>query len=104
MNQINKDAVTGKGLVDVAMPLFLIVYCLLTMIFTTGLFVYHSSLISRSLTTKEELKGTFKNTIGNPYQRSCVINVKRIFCQKISQPNMLEKIRRKIKQKELAVI
>lgn len=85
------------------MPLFLIIYCLLTMIFTTGLLIYHTSLITRNLTTKEELKGTFKNRSGNPYRRSCAVNYKRVFCARLPQPSILGKIRQKRKLKLLAV-
>ncbi len=82
------------------MPLFLIIYCFLSMIFTTGLLIYHTTLVVRNLTTKEELKGIYKNAYGNPYRRSCLKNIYKLFCSKNSYPCLLEKIRRKINEKE----
>lgn len=71
------------------------------MIFTTGLLIYHTSLICRNLTTKEELKGTFKNNFGNPFRKSCGENVYKIFCYRNPFPSLLQKIRKKIKEKEI---
>jgi len=74
------------------------------MIFTTGLLIYHTSLIVKNLTTKEELKRSYKNNFGNPHRRSCCENFRRIFFGNIPKYNLLHKIKLKIELKELKVI
>ena len=73
------------------------------MIFTTGLFIYHTSLIYRNLTTKEELKGAYKNIFGNPFNEGFSRNFRKILCPKLPFPCLLEKIRMKIFKKYLKV-
>ena len=60
--------------------MFIIIYCGLSMIFTTHLLLYHTGLIIRNLTTKEELKKFYNNVFGNPYRRSCCLNCKIVLC------------------------
>lgn len=60
--------------------MFIIIYCGLSMIFTTHLLLYHTGLIIRNLTTKEELKKFYNNVFGNPYRRSCCLNCKMVLC------------------------
>ena len=55
---------------DVIMSLYLILYVILTMVFTTGLLIYHIKIVRNNMTTKEELKKYFLNPFDNPYQRS----------------------------------
>ena len=43
------------------MSLYIIIYEGLTMVFVTGLFIYHTKLVLKNMTTKEELKKHFKN-------------------------------------------
>lgn len=85
------------------MPIFLIIYCFFTMIFTTGLLIYHSSLIWRNLTTKEELKSSFKNIYGNPYSRGLCGNIRKILCPRLNNPDILVKIREKISEKIIQI-
>lgn len=73
------------------------------MIFTTGLLIYHTTLIIRNLTTKEELKGTFKNIFKNPYRRGLFRNLKNIFCPKITKPSLLEKMSIKVYAKKTVI-
>ena len=63
----NKDAALVG---DVIISLYLIIYVLLTMIFTTGLLLYHIKIVKNNMTTKEELKKYFLNPFGNPYYRN----------------------------------
>ncbi len=66
------------------------------MIFTTGLLFYHLNLIYRNLTTKEELKPyLYKKPVGNPHQRKLGKNCEQSLTPKLSNPSMLEKVRRK---------
>ena len=54
---------------DVIVSLLIIIYSLLSMIFVTGLLIYHIKLTCRNTTTREDLKAFFVNTFGNPYER-----------------------------------
>lgn len=49
--------------------IFTIIISFISAIFVTGLFGYHTMLVSKNTTTKEELKFLFKNIAGNPYAR-----------------------------------
>jgi hypothetical protein len=68
------------------------------MIFTTGLFIYHTSLITSNLTTKEELKRVYNNPYGNPFNKNFKMNIKNAFCPRTTKPTMLEKLRINIKR------
>lgn len=68
------------------------------MIFTSGLFFYHSNLIIKNLTTKEELKNVFNNVLGNPFKRSVCMNIKITLCPTLSQPSLIKKIINKMKR------
>lgn len=52
------------------MSLYIIIYEGITMIFVTGLFIYHSKLIMRNTTTKEDIKSFWENPEGNPYLKN----------------------------------
>jgi len=53
------------------------------MLFITGLLGYHIFLVSTNITTKEELKNSFKVFPYNPYRRSnCCGNWSLLFCNK----------------------
>ena len=52
------------------MSLYLIIFEGISMIFVTGLLVYHYKLIVRNMTTKEEIKSYFENPTGNPFNRN----------------------------------
>lgn len=63
--------------------IFVIILNFFMMIFVTGLFIYHTILICVNLTTKEELKKTYKKPINNPYNRSLLSNINKICCPKV---------------------
>ena len=75
---------------SVIMSLYLIIYVLLTMIFTTGLLFYHIRIVKNDMTTKEELKKFFKNPFGNPYQRSTKSDFHSIIFPKISKKSLID--------------
>ena len=75
---------------DVIISLYLIIYVLLTMIFTTGLLFYHIKIVKNDMTTKEELKKFFKNPFGNPYQRGMTNNFSTIIFPKIGKKNLMD--------------
>ena len=45
------------------------------MIFVTGLFIYHSKLVLKNTTTKEDIKSYWDNSQGNPYYRNKELNM-----------------------------
>ena len=76
--EINK---TSKAMSYSICSLFVIMYCFIKMLFITGLLGYHTFLVNNNITTKEELKNTFKDTPqGNPYTRECTKNWSLLFC------------------------
>ena len=75
-NQNIKNNIAAFALSKVIISLYIIIYCGLVMIFVTGLFLYHSKLILKNATTKEDLKHFWANPQGNPYTRkSKIINI-----------------------------
>lgn len=60
------------------------------MIFTTGLLIYHSRLVSNNMTTKEELKQFFLNPFGNPYKRKCCTNCLNVLCPRKNKKSLLD--------------
>jgi hypothetical protein len=54
-------------LIELLSTLFTIIFLGCTMIFTTGLWIYHIKLICRNMTTKEEIKKLIFDNIGNTY-------------------------------------
>jgi hypothetical protein len=82
--------VSSKG--SCIVSIFVIIFNFFMMIFVTGLFVYHSILICFNLTTKEELKKSFKGPVGNPYNMSCLTNAKRILFPKMQTKSINEEL------------
>ena len=78
------------GFSRVIVSIYLIIYCGITMIFTTGLFIYHFKISEKYETTKENLKKFFMNLFGNPYIRSKKINWKNTIFPKINKKSILE--------------
>lgn len=69
--------------------IFTIIYGGLSMIFTTGLLIYHTRLVSTNTTTKEELKQFFINPFDNPYKRNFCENFNRVLCPRIRKKTIL---------------
>ena len=65
----NKNNIISAALSEVIISLYIIIYCGLCMIFVTGLFIYHSKIIIKNVTTKEDIKHFWINVQGNPYSR-----------------------------------
>ena len=68
--------ISSYALSDVIMSLYIIIYEVITMIFVTGLFIYHTKLILKNTTTKEDIKSFWKSPQGNPYFRNKKTNIK----------------------------
>lgn len=60
------------------------------MVFTTGLFIYHTKLIVSNMTTKEELKHFFDNLFGNPYKRNTKMHLKQILFPAIEKKSIID--------------
>ena len=85
-----KDA--AEALCKCIISIFTIIYGGLSMIFTTGLLIYHTRLVSTNTTTKEDLKKFFMNPFGNQYRRSLCENIKRVICPKIRKRTILNEL------------
>ena len=62
--------IASYSLTEVIMSLYIIIYEGLVMIFVTGLFVYHTKLVLKNMTTKEDIKKFWETPQGNPYFRN----------------------------------
>ena len=78
-----KQNIISKALCEVIISLYIIIYNILILIFIFGLLLYHMKLILYNTTTKEDLKNSWENPQGNPYQR-----VKKINCQNSLLPEI----------------
>ena len=76
--KIKNDKKKGKdvkeSVANSIMSLYIFIYVIITMIFTTELFFFHLRLVLNNKTTKEELKKLFKNPFGNLYKRAKSLN------------------------------
>ena len=88
--EYNKKQKNGILVGEVIMSLYLLIYVISTMIFTTGLLFYHIRLVKSNQTTKEELKKLFKNPFDNPYQRSGKQNFDSIIFPKVGKNNLMD--------------
>ena len=75
---------------NVIMSLYLILYVILTMIFTTGLLIYHIRIVRNNMTTKEELKKYFLNPFTNPYQRSTKNNFTSVLFPQVGKKDLID--------------
>jgi hypothetical protein len=78
------------GFSRVIISIYLIIYCGATMIFTTGLLLYHYKIILKYETTKENLKKLFNNIFGNPYILNKKLNWKNSIFPKINKKSILD--------------
>ena len=79
-----------KAVGHVIISLYIIIYVILTMIFTTGLLIYHIKIVKNNMTTKEELKKLFMNPFGNPYQRDTKKNFLNVLFPKIGKKTIMD--------------
>lgn len=78
---------------NVVVEIWLICYISLSMIFTTGLLIYHINIIKYDKTTREELKKLFLNPFLNPYQRSTKQNLKNVLIPNIKNTSILDELK-----------
>jgi hypothetical protein len=70
------------GIVKDPTSIPVIIICMIIAAFTTKLFFFHIVLIAKSQSTYEYLKGHFKNSIFNPYEKSCLSSFGNLLCKK----------------------
>ena len=78
---------------NVVVAIWLICYVSLSMIFTTGLLIFHIKIIKYDKTTREELKKLFLNPFKNPYQRSVKENLKNILIPNIKNTSIIDELK-----------
>ena len=69
-NSMKIKNIASYSLTEVIMPLYIIIYEGIVMIFVTGLFIYHTKLVLKNMTTKEDIKKFWENPQENPYFRT----------------------------------
>ena len=78
---------------NVVVAIWLICYVSISMIFTTGLLIYHIKIIKYDKTTREELKKLFVNPFLNPYERSTKRNLKNILLPNIKRTSIIDELK-----------
>ena len=89
---------TSHSFCDVIISLYLIIYCILTMCFITGLIFYHTRLVLINSTTKEELRHAFIHSYGNPYRKNICTNITNVLCPKTKKYSILDILRGDVKE------
>ena len=77
----------ARKLLSVIPSLFTIIFIGATMLFTTGLIIYHITLIIKNITTKEEIKKLLPLKVGNPYDRGAGNNCNEFWTRHKSMEN-----------------
>ena len=91
-----KSHITSFSLCEVIVSLYLIIYSILFMFFTTPLIIYHINLILNDMTTKEKENNIFYN--GIPYTRKSWQNAKNILLPLIKKYSILNILRGDFKE------
>ena len=86
----NKNKIIKMSFCEIIISLYIFIYICITMIFTTGLLIFHIRMVVNNLTTKEELKKFFTNPYGNPYQRSKSFNFLSIIFPKRAKMSLVD--------------
>ena len=89
-----KQNIVSKALCEVIISLYIIIYNILILIFIFGLLLYHMKLILNNTTTKEDLKNSWENPQGNPYQRGKKINCQNSLLPEIKKYSILNILRK----------
>jgi hypothetical protein len=89
-----KQNIISKALCEVIISLYIIIYNILILIFIFGLLLYHMKLILYNTTTKEDLKNSWENPQGNPYQRGKKINCQNSLLPEIKKYSILNILRK----------
>ena len=85
-----KNKILKQTFSEIIVTLYIFIYICITMIFTTGLLIFHIRMVANNITTKEELKKFFINPFGNPYQRNKSFNFKSIIFPKKPKMGLID--------------
>ena len=91
-----KSHITSFSLCEVIVSLYLVIYSILFMFFTTPLIIYHINLILNDMTTKEKENNFFYN--GIPYTRKSCQNAKNILFPLVKKYSILDILRGDFKE------
>lgn len=86
----NNNKIIKLSFSEIIISLYIFIYICITMIFTTGLLIFHIRMVVNNITTKEELKKFFKNPFGNPYQRNKSFNFSSIIFPKMAKKSLVD--------------
>ena len=92
-NSLFKGKEIQISFANVLVAIWLICYIAISMIFTTGLLIFHIKIVKVDKTTKEELKKLFLNPFSNPYQRSTKQNFKNALIPNIKTTSILDELK-----------
>ena len=86
----NNNKIIKISFCEIIISLYIFIYICITMIFTTGLLIFHIRIVVNNLTTKEELKKFFINPFGNPYKRNKSFNFSSIIFPKKAKKDLVD--------------
>ena len=92
-NSLYKGKEIQISFANVLVAIWLLCYIALSMIFTTGLLLFHIKILKQDKTTKEELKKLFMNPFSNPYERNLKQNLKNILLPNIKATSILDELK-----------
>jgi hypothetical protein len=78
---------------NVIPSIWIIIFIAISMVFTTGLLIFHIKIIKMNKTTREELKKLFVNPFNNPYNRTLKENLKNILFPNISKKSLIDELK-----------
>lgn len=90
IKKYKEDKIKNIAVGESVISLYIIIYVLFTMIFTTHLFFYHTWLVLNNMTTKAELKKHTKNPFGNIFERNKSWNFRQILFPKRPKMDLLD--------------
>lgn len=78
---------------NVIPSIWIIIFIAISMVFTTGLLIFHIKIIKVDKTTREELKKLFVNPFNNPFNRTLKENLKNILFPNISKKSLIDELK-----------
>ena len=88
--------ITSFSSCEVIVSFYLIIYSILSMIFTTPLIIYHINLILNDMTTKEKINNIYYH--GIPYTRKYLQNAKNVLFPLVKKYSILDILRGDFKE------
>ena len=87
---LSKNEIVQISFCQIIISLYIFIYVCITMIFTSGLLLFHIRIVANNTTTKEDLKKFFKNHFGNPFYRNKLFNFKSILFPKRAKMDLID--------------